>query len=145
MEELIDNSQIPSDYGGTGGSLAAAAAGGSSPDSSGAACKMVVLNHLLNLGKGKQAEKSYTFELEDSRQFTLTVWTRCKAGASAALFRGEGEGTKVSEVNIVGDKDDTPYQRTVGAIKGPGKFTIKLKAKSDPGVFLVLGTTSASI
>ena len=144
MQDLIDISQIPSDYGGSGGSLAEAAAGGPAANSSGTANKMVVLNHLLHLGKGKHAEKSYTFELEDSKQFTLTVWTRCKTGASAALYRGEEAGTKVSEVNIVGDKDDTPYQRTVGAIKGPGKFTVKLKATSDPGVFLVLGTTAAS-
>jgi len=143
MEELIDNSQIPTDYGGNGLSLAEAASGGGSVDSSGAPSKMVVLNQLLSLGKGKHSEKSHTFELEDSKPFTLTVYTRCKVGASAALYRGADPEILVTEIDVVGDKDDVPYQRTLGAIQGPGRFTIKLKAKSVPGVFLVLGCTSA--
>lgn len=140
MEELIDNKQIPSCYGGDGPSLAEAASGSSGAgSSSGARSKMVVLNQLLTVAK-KNAEKSYTFELEDEKEVTLTVYTRRKTGATVALFQTDTE-TLVTEIDIVGDEDDVPYSRTVGAIKGPGSFAVKLKAKSEPGAFLLLGTT----
>ena len=141
MLELIDESQIPSNYGcGTGKSLAESASGGGSE--SGAKSKMVVLNELLPLTK-RQPEKSHNFELEDGKELTLTVYTRCKTGATASLFRA-GNETPVTEINFAGEKEDEPYSRTIGAIVGPGSFTVKLKGKNEAGVFLVLGTTSAS-
>mmetsp|Transcript_16115 Transcript_16115/g.29206 ORF Transcript_16115/g.29206 Transcript_16115/m.29206 type:complete len:620 (+) Transcript_16115:194-2053(+) len=141
MLELIDESQIPSNYGcGTGPSLAESASGGGSD--SGAKSKMVVLNELLPLTK-RQPEKSHNFELEDGKELTLALYTRCKTGATASLFRA-GNETPVTEIDITGDKEDEPYSRTIGAIVGPGSFTVKLKGKNEAGVFLVLGTTSAS-
>ncbi|KAL7543248.1 hypothetical protein ACHAXR_012547 [Thalassiosira sp. AJA248-18] len=141
MDELIGNSQIPSCYGGMGPSLAEAASGAAGASPAGTRSKMVVLNQLLSLSK-KNSEKSYNFELEDAKQLTLTIYTRCKAGATAALFRADTE-TLVTEIDIVGEKEE-PYSRTLGAIVGPGSFTVKIKAKSEPGSFLVLGTVFCS-
>lgn len=140
MRELIDESQIPSDYDGSGSSLAQAAAGAVGSASSCTSPKIVAVNHLLTLTK-KHNERSYDFQVEDSKQLTLTINTRCKTGATAALFR---DGTLVSQANVLGEEADVPYIRTLGAVKGPGNFKVKLKSKSDPGVYLVIGTTSAS-
>jgi len=140
MNELIDNSQIALDYGGTGKSLAEAAAGGSS-DTTGSRYKMVVLNQLLPLTK-KRPANGYDFELEDSKQMTLTVYTRCKTGATATVIRNDN-ASLVSEISITGDKEDMPYSRTICALQGPGSFTLELEAKDQGGVFLLLGTTSA--
>ena len=139
MVELIDESQISSDCGGMGPSLAKAA-------SSEAGSKMVVLNKLLPLTK-KTLENSYSFELTDARQVTLTIHTRCKEGAVAGLYISSatmGNETQMTEVDIVGEKDDVPYSRTIGVISEPGNFTVRLKGKSQPGVFLLLGTTTSS-
>jgi len=141
MNELIDKSQIPSNYGGDGPSLAEAAAGGSTGPS-GSRSKMVVLNELLTLTK-KKSEMSHDFELEAGQQMTLSVYTRCKTGASAELLRSDG-GSMMTKIDFVGDEEDEPYSRTIGAVVGPGSFTVKLKLMSEPGVFLVLGTTGAN-
>lgn len=134
MGELIDESQIASDCGGMGPSLAEAA-------SSEAGSKLVVLNKLLPLTK-KTPENSHSFELTDAKQITLTIYTRCKEGAMAGLYRTTtGPETRLAEVDVVGEKDDVPYSQTIGEITGPGNFTIRLKGKSQPGVFLLLGTT----
>lgn len=141
MLDLIDNSQIPSCYGGTGLSLAEAAAGSGS-DSPDARSKMVVINELLNIQK-KNSEKTHSFELDNTKPLTLTIWTRCKAGATAGLFKKSGDNeTLVTEIDISGENKDEPYSRTLGAIVGPGSFTVKIKSKADPGAFLLLGSTS---
>ncbi len=139
MVELIDESQISSDCGGTGPSLAEAA-------SSEAGSKMVILNKLIPLTK-KTIENSCSFELTDANQITLIIYTRCKEGAVAGLYRISttmGTETQLTEIDIVGEKDDVPYSRTIGEISGPGNFTVRLKGKSQPGVFLLLGTTASS-
>jgi len=143
MQELIDKNQIPSDYGGTGPSLATAASGGAFLDDSGRGGNnaMVVLNQLLSTTK-RQMEKSHDFELDEGKELMLKVYTRCKSGATVVLSRGGGE--KVTEVDVIGDTDDEPYSTTIETIKGPGSFTVKVKARLEPGVFLVLGTTLAS-
>jgi len=142
MNELIDSSQIASDYGGSGPSLAEAAAGGSSDEeSNGSRNKMVVLNQLLPLTK-KRPVNGYDFEIEDSKQMTLTVYTRCKTGATATVIRNDN-ASLVSEISITGEKEDTPYSRTICALQGPGSFTLELEAKDQPGVFLLLGTVVA--
>ena len=138
MNELIDNSQIASDYGGTGPSLAEAAAGSSDCASRN---KMVVLNQLLPLTK-KRPANGYDFEIEDSKQMTLTVYTRCMTGATATVIRNDN-ASLVSEISITGEKEDTPYSRTICALQGPGSFTLELEAKDQPGVFLLLGTVVA--
>ena len=139
MGEMIDASQIPSDYNGEGLSLAEAAASPVGGESSSAGC-LVVLNKLMNLSK-KTPEQSHDFELKDEKQVTLTLYSRCKEGAKATLCRA-GTGDQVTSIDGVNDSE--PYSRTIGTIKGPGSFSVRLKANSsDPGEFLVLGTTSA--
>jgi hypothetical protein len=138
MVELIDESQISSDCGGTGPTLAEAA-------SSEAGSKRVVLNKLMRLTK-KSPEYSYNFELLDDKQITLTIYTRCKEGATACLYCSTTTGateTRVTEIDIVGEQDDVPYSRTIGGIVGPGNFTVRLKGKSQQGVFLLMGTINS--
>eukprot|EP00584_Thalassiosira_punctigera_P006403 CAMPEP_0172531302 /NCGR_PEP_ID=MMETSP1067-20121228/4765_1 /TAXON_ID=265564 ORGANISM="Thalassiosira punctigera, Strain Tpunct2005C2" /NCGR_SAMPLE_ID=MMETSP1067 /ASSEMBLY_ACC=CAM_ASM_000444 /LENGTH=632 /DNA_ID=CAMNT_0013315667 /DNA_START=193 /DNA_END=2091 /DNA_ORIENTATION=+ len=137
MRELIDESQLPSEYGGGGPSLAESAS-----SSSGARSKMVVLNQLMFLTK-KKSEMSHDFQLEMGQSMTLAVYTRCKTGATAELSRADNKAL-TTKIDIVGDNDDEPYSRTVGALVGPGSFTIKLSLMSEPGVFLVLGSTFES-
>lgn len=129
MGEMIDSSQIPTEYKGNGTSLAEAAASGGE--------SMVVLNHLMSLTK-KQSERSHDFELIDEKQVTLTIYTRCKEGATATVSRA---GTSSQVTSIVGFKENIPYSTTIGMITGPGFFTVKLKANSEVGMFLLLGTT----
>ena len=133
MVDLIEESQISSDCGGMGPSLAEAA-------SSEAGSRMVVLNKLIHLTK-KSPDNSYSFELTDAKQITLTIYTRCKDGAMAGLYRNE---TRVTELDVVGEDNDNdvPYSRTIGGIAGPGNFTVRMKGKQ-PGVFLLLGTTTS--
>jgi hypothetical protein len=138
MGEMIDGSQIPSDYNGKGSSLSEAAASGVGGESSSAGC-LVVLNQLMNLSK-KIPEQSHDFELKDEKQVTLTVYSRCKEGATATLCRASA-GDQVTSIDGVNDSE--PYSITIGTITGPGSFSVRLKANSEPGVFLVLGTTSA--
>lgn len=138
MGEMIDASQIPSDYNGEGLSLAEAAASAVGGESSSAG-RLVVLNTLMNLSK-KTPEQSHDFELKDEKQVTLTVFSRCKEGAKATLCRAS-TGDQVTTIDGVNDCE--PYSRTIGTITGPGSFSVRLKANSEPGVFLVLGTTSA--
>ena len=135
MEELIDISQISSDCGGTGPSLAEAA-------SSEAGSKIVVLNKLIHLTK-RTPDNSYCFELTDAKQITLTIYTRCKEVVNVALCCAStsiDNETLAAEVDIIGHEDDVPFARTIGDISGPGSFTVRLKGKQ-PGVFLLLGTT----
>ena len=140
MRELIDEKQIPSCYGGDGPSLAEAASGAGSEAPGAEKAKMVVLNQLIVLPK-KNATKCHAFELEDGKQVTLTVYSRCKAGFYAGVFRSDE--SLVSEIDAQGGEEDEPYSTTLGAVEGPGSFVVKVKSKSDPGSFLVLGSASA--
>ena len=100
---------------------------------------MVVLNHLMHLSK-KSPEKSFSFELDDVSE--VSVYTTCNSGATATLFQADTD-TVVQEIDIIGgEKDAEPYSTTFGTVAG-GEFTIKLKAKNEPGVFLVLATSGA--
>jgi hypothetical protein len=134
MGEMIDESQIPSEYNGKGSSLAEAAASGVGGD---AGC-MVVLNHLMNLSK-KNPDQGHDFVLKDEKEVTLKVYTRCKEGAMATLCR---EGTCAQVTAIDGVNESEPYSRTIGTIRGPGKFSVRIKANSETGAFLLLGTAS---
>ena len=140
MRELIDEKQIPSCYGGGGPSLAEAASGAGSEGPGAEKAKMVVLNQLIALSK-KNATKCHAFELEDGKQVTLTVYSRCKAGFYAGVFRSDE--SLVSEIDAQGGEEDEPYSRTLGVIEGPGSFVVKVKSKCDPGSFLVLGSASS--
>ena len=140
MREMIDNSQIPSDYGGTGPSLAQAAAGisagstdASNPQNS---SKVVVLNKVLHL-KSHQ-EKCKEFVLEQGQTMTLKVYSRCHSGVTAKIVR-EGSESPVIEKEVVGEEEGKPYIVVLGDVSGPGNFEVRLKSISDPGVFLILG------
>ena len=136
MRELIDISQIPSCYGGTGPSLAEAAAG-LGPEA-GTASGMVVLNELLSLTK-RTPEKSHAFELKEHKRAMLVVYTRCKEGASATVTRDD-DGSTLMTADIVGETEGEPYSRKIGVIDGPGSFTVALKANTAGScVFLLLG------
>lgn len=147
MRELIDNSQIPSDYGGTGPSLAEAASGvsaaGSSTNHHASApqsvnsSKVVVLNKVMYL-KNHQ-EKSKKFEVKENQTMTVTIYTRCKKGAKASIFR-EGSDCPVLEKDLVGQEEDEPYSVCIGDVKGLGNFEVRLKSVQGPGTFLILGT-----
>ena len=132
MEELIDESQISSDCGGTGPSLAEAA-------SSEAGSKIVVLNKLIHLTK-RTPDNSYYFELTDAKQITLTIFTRCKEVVNVALCCVSTSIENETLAEVDGHEDDVPFARTIGDVSGPGSFTVRLKGKQ-PGVFLLLGTT----
>ena len=142
MRDLIDDSQIPSDYGGTGPSLAQAAAGVSATTGSNGASKpqdsskVVVLNKVLHLNKHQEKRKD--FELKEGETMTVTIYTRCKTGATAAIVC-EGSESPMIEKDVVGKDDDTPYSMVLGEVRGPGKFDVRLKSISSPGVFLILG------
>ena len=133
LNEMIDKSQIPLEYNGTGSSLAEAAASGGE--------SLVVLNQLMNLTK-KQPEINHDFDLKDDKEVTLTVYTRCKEGAIVTVSRtGTSLSTPSQVTSIVGSKDSEPYSVPIGTIMGPGSFTVKLKANSEQaGVFLLLGS-----
>lgn len=143
MQDLIDNSQIPTDYGGTGPTLAQAAAGvraaatGSTGDSKPQDSRQVVaLNKVMHL-KNHQ-EKSKDFELKEGQTMAVTIYTRCKNGATAAIIR-EGSESPMIQTDVVGEEEDTPYSVVIGEVKGPGNFALRLKSISGPGVFLILG------
>jgi hypothetical protein len=132
LNEMIDKSQIPLEYNGTGSSLAEAAASGGE--------SLVVLNQLMNLTK-KQPEINHDFDLKDDKEVTLTVYTRCKEGAIVTVSRTGTSSTPSQVTSIVGSKDSEPYSVPIGTIMGPGSFTVKLKANSEQaGVFLLLGS-----
>mmetsp|Transcript_26398 Transcript_26398/g.42921 ORF Transcript_26398/g.42921 Transcript_26398/m.42921 type:complete len:612 (-) Transcript_26398:1278-3113(-) len=143
MQDLIDNSQIPSDYGGAGPSLAQAAAGVSAANGSNGASKpqdssskVVVLNKVMHLKKHQEKRKD--FELKEGQTMAVTIYTRCTNGATAAIIC-EGSESPIIEKDVVGKDDDTPYSVVLGEVKGPGKFDVRLKSISGPGVFLILG------
>ena len=141
MRDLIDNSQIPSDYCGTGPSLAQAASGVVSATTRSASNpqdrnKVVVLNKVMHL-KNRQ-EKSKDFNLEEGQTMTVTIYTRCKNGAKASIIR-EGSESPMIEKDVVGEEEDEPYSMVLGEVKGPGNFEVRLKSISGPGVFLTLG------
>lgn len=132
LSEMIDKSQIPLEYNGTGSSLAEAAASGGE--------SMVVLNQLMNLTK-KQPENNHDFTLIDEKEVTLTVYTRCKEGAIATVSRTCTSSSPSQVTSIIGSNDYEPYSVLIGTIMGPGSFSVKLKANSEQtGVFLLLGT-----
>ena len=139
MEELIELSQIPSCFGGSGPSLAESAASSGDGRSSGMKSKVVVLNHLMHLSK-KSPEKSFSFELDDVSE--VSVYTRCNSGAIATLLQADTDNV-VKEIDIVGgENDDEPYSTTFGTVAG-GKFTVVGRGGNEPGVFLVLATSGA--
>ncbi|KAL7537694.1 hypothetical protein ACHAWF_005873 [Thalassiosira exigua] len=139
MIELIDNSQIPSCYGGSGPSLAEAAAGTKLPGTNNT---MVVMNHLVTFPK-KKSEKSHDFQVGDAQIMNVTIYTRCKAGCKATLLRTDTNAV-VAEIDVAGETEDEPYSQIIGDVAGPGSFTIKLEANPEPGCFLCLGTTTSS-
>ncbi|KAL3787254.1 hypothetical protein HJC23_004128 [Cyclotella cryptica] len=146
MNELIDQNQIPLDYGGSGPALAASAAGvgrESSDNGSVGSRKIVVLNHLIKLSK-KQLQQKHQFTLEKGRHVTLKVYTRCSTSVDVTLYKGDSERV-ITDIDVVGDSDeeDQPYSRTIGACVGPGNFTIKLTG-TVPGIFLILGLMNAN-
>jgi hypothetical protein len=138
MQDLIDNSQIPSDYGGTGPSLAQAAsevsAGASKPQDS---SKVVVLNKVIHL-RGSNQEKNKKIDLKEGQTMTVTIYTRSKKGAKAAITR-EGSDSPILEKDVVGKEEDRPYSTVLGDVKGPGNFEVQLKSISGSGTFLILG------
>jgi len=138
MNELIDSSQIPSDYGGIGPTLAKAAGGMSNVDSS-RRTKVVNFNHLIQLSK-KNPENECTFEIEAEKQLTITVYSRCKTGCTATVTR-VGDSNIFFELDVVGDVEEEPYHRTIGAVKEPGSYRVKLKSLSTHGNYLVVGTS----
>lgn len=138
MNELIDNSQIPSDYGGSGPALAKAASGVSKVDSR-TRTKVVDFSHLIQLSK-KNPENECIFEIEAEKQLTITVYSRCKTGCKATVSR-VGDSKKFFELDVVGDVDEEPYHRTIGAVKEPGSYRVKLKSLSTHGNYLVVGTS----
>lgn len=160
MNELIDETQIPADYGGTGPSLDQAAAGArgeggggggdDSPSAGSRPCsKLVVVNQLMTPSK-KHKERTHDVNLDGESGVTFTVHTRSASGATAALFRGE---KLVSQVEVVpgddagdarGDGGCRPYSRTLGAVAGPGAYRVKIKGTGDGGTYLLIGTTTAA-
>lgn len=137
MQELIDNSQIPSDYGGTGPSLVQAASASSTgpstlPQSS---SNVVVLNKTVHV----KQEKRKQFEVKEGETMSLTIYSRCKNGVKAAIFR-EGSDSPLFEKDVVGKEEDKPYSVGLGDVKGPGNFEVRLKSIEEPGTFLILGT-----
>ena len=143
MRDLIDNSQIPSDYDGTGPSLAHAASGVSAAAGSTGTSrpqdrlhKVVVLNKVMHVPK--KQEKSKTFDLKDGETMTVTIYTRCKNGANATITR-EGSDSPILEKDVAGEEEHKPYSVVLGDVKGPGNFVVRLKASGGPGNFLILG------
>jgi hypothetical protein len=84
-------------------------------------------------------EKSKKFEVKENQTMTLTIYTRCKNGAKASIFR-EGSDCPVLEKDVVGKEEDEPYSVCIGDVKGPGNFEVRLKSFEGPGTFLILGT-----
>ena len=146
MNELIDEAQIPADYGGGGPSLAQAAAGAGCSASSQPCSKLVVVNQLMTPSR-KHRERTHDVNLDISGGVTFTIHTRSRSGATAALFRGE---TLVSQVEVVpgddggDDKVERPYSRTLGAVTGPGAYRVKIKGTGDGGTYLLIGTTTTT-
>jgi hypothetical protein len=146
MNELIDQTQIPLDYGGSGPALASSAAGvptDSSDDGSVGSRKVVVLNHLIKLSK-KHLHQKYQFTLEKGQHCTLKVYTRCSTRVNVTLCKGDPDRV-ITDIHVVRDtgEEEEPYSRTIGACSGPGNFTVKLTG-SVPGNFLILGLMNAN-
>ena len=140
MNEFIDVTQIPSDYGGAGPSLAESAGKSFGDDKR---QELIILNHLFQLTK-KQKTQMYEFTVEKGNPIVLKLYTRCSAGATVELYKG-GSDRAVIAVKVSGDEDDDdgkPYSRLIGTCVGPGKYTVKLSGKV-PGSFLVLGIMDA--
>ena len=136
MNELIDKSQIPSDYGGSGPALAESASGVGS--NVGERRKVVAYNHLFQIVK-KQKPQSHQFIVGDDQGLVLKVYSRCNAGAKIELYKGDSKNALIT-IDVIGDsgKEEEPYSRTIGTFIGPEKYTLKITGTA-PGSFLVLG------
>lgn len=135
MNELIDRTQIPSEYGGLGPSLADSASGVRSNDSR--QKQVVVYSHLFQLIK-KQKPYSHQFTVDKGCQLVLSLYSRCGAEVKVELYKGKCEQA-LFVIDVIGDpsEQEQPYSRTIGTCSGPEEYTLKLIGKV-PGVFLVL-------
>lgn len=141
MNELIDETQIPSDYGGSGPALTESAAGVGK--SSSQRRDLVVLNHLFQVAK-KQKPQSHQFTVSKGQNIVLKLYTRSKAGAKIEYHRKDSL-EEIIEMDVIGDSEDDeqPYSKTIGTCNVPGDYSLKLTGKI-PGYFLILGITDAT-
>lgn len=138
INELIDESQIPADYGGLGPALADSSGSVGDEPQSGRR-KVVVLNHLMTLTK-KHMEKTREFTVEEGKCCTLKLYSRCSSGVHVELFKSDSDSAIVN-MNVVGGEEEEPYSRTVGTCEGGEVYRLRLVGKV-PGSFLILGIMS---
>jgi hypothetical protein len=144
MNELIDETQIPSDYGGSGHALAQSASGVGKACCVGEQRKVVVLNHLFQLTK-KQKNQSHQFKVDEGQHMTLKLYTRCHAGVKVELLKGDSERALIA-IEVVGgsEVEGEPYSRTIGTLAGSGRYTLKITGRI-PGSFLILGIMNVNV
>jgi hypothetical protein len=146
LRELIDDSEIPSDYGGSGPSIETSIG---EVGTSGKKNTEQYEVKLLTLKK-KGKKQHHTFHVDAGQVLSIRVYTRSASSAQFTLRNKEKPHHFLFESSIAGKKEGDSFLShctEVGKdIIGPGKFCLEAKALDDAskasvsrGHFLVVG------
>lgn len=134
LKELIDESELPSDYGGLAMSTSDAILreGRKGP---------VPLRQIVELMRvTKRREGTFEFELQRDELIALEIYTRSKSCTEFSLLNDQEEVVK--EITIE-QADEGPFRvRFVQAIRGPGEFSVvgrHAQGSTSTEYFLVVG------
>lgn len=134
LKELIDESELPSDYGGlamsTSDAILREGRKGPIPR------KQIV--ELMKITKRREVE--FDFELASDETISLAIYTRSKSRTEFFLLNEQGEAVKRIDVEQAGEG---PYcVQFVEAIRGPGQFSVvgrHAEGSTSTEHFLVVG------
>jgi len=130
LKEMVDEDQLPSDYGGKGESTVVRMEREASEEGD---VKRRVM-HLLHL----RSTGSYDFSLEEGESAEVVIYTRSLGGAKFDVQKIDSKTNIVSGVSVnhkgKGEETEAPTSQSVAKdIKGPCKF--KVKATSNGSMF----------
>lgn len=139
LKELIDEAELPSDYGGLAmpTSDAILREGRKGP---------VPRRQIVELLKVRR-ENMFDFELQNDETISLEIYTRSKSCTEFLLLNDEEEQVVVKEITVE-QADEGPYcVQFAEAIMGPGQFSVvarHAKGYTSTEYFLVVGEVFAA-
>mmetsp|Transcript_8198 Transcript_8198/g.8991 ORF Transcript_8198/g.8991 Transcript_8198/m.8991 type:complete len:477 (+) Transcript_8198:57-1487(+) len=117
LKELVDDDQLPSDYGGSGPSLA---------ESILKKCNDSTVSRRVTKVMSFKSNDSTSIKLEEGETMDLFVYTKSSAGVDFSVVNAENKSEILAKKNIVANKsnDETSINKVASGLMGPNKFKV---------------------